>query len=82
MSNSPVKTLAYPAGTGNQIQLAIWENKQSKEGEEFKSYSVSIQRRYRDGEQWKTATGFRPSGVLVVSHACQQAYDEIRRLQA
>jgi hypothetical protein len=82
MANTPVKTLSYPAGPGNQIQLAIWENEKTKDGEEYKSYSITIQRRYREGEQWKSASGFRASDTLIVAFACQQAFEHVQELKA
>lgn len=76
--SKPIHTMTFPAGNGSQIQVAIWENQQEKDGQQFKSHSVTIQRRYRDGEEWKTASGFRVSDLLIVAHASTEAYRWMR----
>jgi len=73
----PVESFTYPAGQGSQIEIAVWENEQEKKGQTFLTHSVSIQRRYKDGDEWKTASGFRPSDLLTVAHGMHEAFQYI-----
>ena len=56
------------------MQVAIWENDQEKNGEHFTTHSCTVQRRYRDGNEWKSTQSFRASDLLMISFAAQEAY--------
>lgn len=73
----PVRTISLPAGKGAQIQASIWENDVQNGETSFTSYSVTLARRYRDGEQWKTASGFRASDLLLVAESARMAFSAI-----
>lgn len=75
--NAPVHTVSLPAGKGAQIQASIFENQVQNGEDSFTAYSVTVVRRYRDGEGWKTAKGFRTSDLLLVSKAAEMAYEAI-----
>ena len=53
------------------IRAAIWSNRNGKD-EEW--YSVTIMRRYRDGEVWKNATSFSHEDLPVVRNVPDVAY--------
>ena len=55
------------------VQAAIWEN----EGPNGPFYSATIERSYRDGEEWKTTSSFGRDDLLVVSKICDQAHTRI-----
>jgi len=62
-SNKPVKSFKSAL-----IELAVWENQaKDKDGKEFISTSFTIHRSYKDGDDWKTTTSFRPSDMPRVS---------------
>ena len=46
------------------------------------TFSATLGRSYKDGEQWKRTTFFRPEDLLVIAHACQQAYQVIANEKA
>jgi len=72
--SQPIETLSYPAGNGSQIQLSVWENEVKKENQTFVTHAVTIQRRYKDGDEWKSSSSFRPSDLLTIAHAMHEAY--------
>ena len=49
----PIKKFAAGA-----VNLAIWENQKQKDGKQFVVNSVSIERRYLEGENWKSTNSF------------------------
>lgn len=77
MANGPWKKIELPAGKGAIIVCAIWQNTVENQGDPFVAYSVTLQRRYRDGEEWKTSESLRPQDLLTAAHALTIAYDAI-----
>ncbi len=76
--NRPVHTVSLPAGKGAQIVAAVFENQVQSGESSFTSYSISIQRRYNSGGQWKTANGFRENDLLTVAAVAQKVLWDIR----
>ncbi len=77
--SKPVHQVSLPAGRGSQIQASVWENQAEKDGQSFTTYSITIQRRYTDGDgKWKTANGFRESDLLAVAAIAQKVLWDIR----
>ena len=74
---APVHTISLPAGKGAQIQASIWENQVNGDNGSFTSYSVTVVRRYMDGDSWKSANGFRHADLLLVAKAAEMAYEAI-----
>ena len=70
----PVDTLSVPTGKGALINASIWENEVEQENQRFTTYSVSIEKRYRDGETWKTAKSFKAHELLQVAYLATEAY--------
>ncbi|MBN1940797.1 MAG: hypothetical protein JW772_01290 [Candidatus Diapherotrites archaeon] len=64
---SPIKK--FKAGG---IQVAVWEN-QGKEGNVFNS--VSLDKRYKDGEEWKSSSSFKLNDLPKAILALQKAYE-------
>lgn len=56
------------------IQIAIWEN-EAKEGRTFNS--VTMQKRYKDGEEWKTSNSLNASDLPKAVLALNKAYEFI-----
>jgi hypothetical protein len=53
------------------IQVAIWRN-ESKEGRKF--YSVSIEKRYKKDDEWKSTTNLNSNDIPKLILALQEAY--------
>ena len=53
-----------------RIKAAIWEN----QTEERIRHSVTVQRRYQDGEEWKTSESFGRDDLPLVCKALDQAH--------
>ncbi|VVC00382.1 Uncharacterised protein [uncultured archaeon] len=56
------------------IQVAIWEN-ETKEGGSYKT--VSIDRRYKAGEEWKSTKSFRQNDLPKAILALQKAFEYV-----
>ena len=54
------------------IQVAVWDNA-SKEGQVYQT--VSIDRSYKAGEEWKTTKSFRANDLPKVILALEKAYE-------
>ena len=72
--SKPVDTLSVPTGTGSLINASLWENEVEQENQKYTTYSVSIEKRYRDGETWKTAKSFKAHELLQVAYLATEAY--------
>ncbi len=80
--SKPIETISIPAGKGGFLNASIWENEVEQEGKKFKTYAVTIERRYRDDEEWKTSKSFRAFDLLQVAYLANQAYERALRLRA
>lgn len=69
--NQPVHKETY-----GQIQTSIWRN----EKEEFTSYSASITKRYKDGDDWKSTTNFNVNDLPKLELAARKSYEKILEL--
>ena len=54
------------------IQVAIWRN-ESKEGQEFSS--ISMDKRYKVGEEWRSTTSLKANDLPKAILALQKAYE-------
>jgi len=70
----PVEKFSYPAGQGSIIEVAVWENTFSNNGQETAAYSVSFQRSYLHQNEWKVSRSIRAHEVPVLLHALNQAH--------
>ena len=70
----PIDTLSVPAGKGAFIKAAIWENEVAQDNQKYTTYSVSLEKRYHDGDSWKTAKSFQAHELLQVAYLANEAY--------
>lgn len=78
----PVATFGgYPCGSGSTVESAVWENETEVEGRTVKTYAVSFDRNYREGDKWKKTKAMRTQDVPVLIYALQKAYDHIMSLK-
>ena len=54
------------------VEVAVWENS-SKEGRKF--FSTTIERNYKDGEEWKKTGSLRDNDLPKAILALQQAFE-------
>lgn len=80
-TSKPKLTLNLPVPGGGQIQAAVWENEQSKDGETFTSFGVTFQRRYYDDDEkkWKSAKSFNRNDLLTLAFMAQEVFRELTR---
>jgi hypothetical protein len=63
----PVKKVKVGA-----VEVAVWEN-QSKEGNKF--FTTSMERNYKDGEEWKKTSSLRENDLPKAILALQKAFE-------
>ncbi len=63
----PVKKIKVGA-----VEIAVWEN-QSEKGNKF--YSTTIERNYKNGEEWKKTNSLRESDLPKAALGLQKAFE-------
>ena len=53
------------------VEASVWEN----EGKEGSFFSVSMQRSYKDGEEWKTTQTLRINDIPAMIVALKKCYE-------
>lgn len=61
-----------------RIKAAIWKN----DTEVGPMHNVTLERTYRDGDDWKSSQSFGRDDLLVVAKALDIAHTKIYQLQA
>ena len=83
MAKKPIETISVPSGRGEFINASIWQNDVEQDGERYTTYSVTIEKRYRDKEkQWQTAKSFNANELLEVAYVANQAYEKALQLRS
>jgi hypothetical protein len=59
------------------VSAAIWKN----EGSKGSFYSVTFERTYKDGDQYKSSSSFTSDHLLTVAKIADIAHSEILRLR-
>ena len=67
----PAKKLPEKKIKVGNIQVAVWRNK-SKTGDTF--YSVSFEKYYKDGDDWKSTTSLNRNDIPKAILALEEAY--------
>jgi len=60
-----------------KISINVWENK-IKDGKTF--FSLTLQKSYKVGEEWKNVNSFNKSDLPEIAFACAKAYNEVEDL--
>ena len=60
------------------ISASIWANTKVVNGETVKFYSVTINKAYKDGEDWKYTDSFNIEDLPKVALVANEAYKYIR----
>jgi len=71
-SQKPIKTIRLRG-----ISASIFANKAKTEAGERTFHKVSLQRSYKDGDDWKTTTSFGRDDLPVVQLVLQRAWEAI-----
>ena len=71
----PVHTLRY-----GSVQAAIWKNKSEQNESEY--FSVTLSRRFRQGDDWKDSKAFLKSDLPTVSKIAGDAHSWIQEQAA
>lgn len=76
-STKPVKVLRLRG-----ISASIFENPTKTNGRDSVFYKVSIQRTYKDGDDFKTTSSFGRDDLPIVSLLSQRAWEYVLTLQS
>lgn len=60
------------------VQAAIWKNETAN----GVYYNVTFDRRYKDGDEWKSSTSFGVKDLLALRKAADMAHTKVIELQA
>jgi hypothetical protein len=69
MANKPVKKVS-----AHGVTVSVWENEGKNDS---KYHTVSIQRSYKDGDEWKNTETLRMNDVPAAVAALQKAYEQM-----
>lgn len=76
-SSKPVKVFRYRG-----VSASVFENHAKSNGRETTFYKVSVQRTFKDGDEWKTTTSFGRDDLPLVSFIANQAWQFILDTEA
>ena len=68
----PTKT--FRAGN---IEVSIWRNESSKNGQTIVRYSAKVEKQFKDGQDWRKTDYFFPDELPKLQSLLQKAYDFI-----
>ncbi|HUU16671.1 MAG TPA: hypothetical protein VMW72_05935 [Sedimentisphaerales bacterium] len=60
------------------VSASIWAKAKTVEGEMVKFYSVSIDKAYKDGDEWKHTKSFATEDLPKVALVANEAYKYLR----
>lgn len=60
------------------VSASIWANAKTVEGEMVKYYSITIDKAYKDGDEWKHTNSFATEDLPKVVLVANEAYKYIR----
>ncbi len=70
MANAPVNKV-----TVGNVTVSVWENTVKVKGKDpFTTQSISVQKNYKDGDEWKSSSSFKFSEIPLLILALQKAY--------
>lgn len=69
--NKPIKKF-----TAGGISAAIWKNtRKTGKGQEFDVESVTLDRRYKDGDDWKSTSSFKVNDLPKIQLLLTKVYE-------
>ncbi len=63
------------------ISASVWANSKVVNGEKVKLYSVTINKAYKEGEEWKYTNSFNIEDLPKVALVATEAYKYIRLVE-
>ena len=76
-STKPVKTYRFRG-----ISASVFENHAKANGRDVTFHKVSLQRTYKDGDDWKTTTSFGRDDLPIARLLLEQAWQFILEAEA
>ena len=78
----PTNTKPIHAFRMRGISASLFENHSKSDGRDVVFHKVSLQRRYRDGDEWKTTTSFSRDDLPIAMLLMQRAWEFIVDVEA
>ncbi len=64
------------------LAVTVWPNQHTNEQGEVKTfYSFNFEKRYKDGEEWKTSSSYNAEDALKISSLMQQVHIKMLELK-
>jgi len=63
-----------------RLEVAVWAN-QTNDDEPKTSYSLTLERSYKDGDDWKKTSSLNGDDTLKAAHLLTKAHDAILELR-
>lgn len=60
-----------------QVSCALWENEISVSGRKIKMLKATVERRYKDGNEWKSSGSFSRNEIPLALWCLQKAFDHM-----
>lgn len=60
-----------------QVTCAVWENEINVDGRKVKVLKATCERRYKDGDEWKSSGSFARNELPLAIWCLQKAFDHI-----
>ena len=60
-----------------QVSCALWENEISVNGRKIKVLKATVERRYKDGEEWKSSGSYGLNEIPRAIWCLQKAFDHM-----
>jgi len=76
-SNKPVKVFRIRG-----VSASVFENQSRSEGRDLTFFKVSLQRTYKDGNEFKSTSSFSRDDIPVARHLLQEAWEFILHAEA
>ena len=61
------------------VRVSIWANSKVIKGSRIRTYSVSIDKVYKDGKQWKYTKSFSIEDLPKIASAIDEAYEAFKK---
>jgi hypothetical protein len=60
-----------------QVSCALWENEITVSGRKIKVLKATVERRYKDGDEWKSSGSFSRNEIPLALWCLQKAFDHM-----
>jgi len=70
------QTPEHKIRVGN-VTATVWKNIHKKDNKEFETFSITVLKNYKDGEEWKTSNSFQLNDLPKLEVVSRKAFEYI-----